>query len=244
MHKISGSAWLNLCANCLLTKVRALWYNINSARDKPSTRRQIKKTRVFSGLVLLCSRYNPSFLQLDGAGPHLYTANLHTLRSDVFVGLVLHWHLAPTLFALPHLIYFLSSSSPHQLGRRLTLPQGLLVVFAPLICIAVGRLLLPFQWIYSSTMRLRLFVVTIPYSAGSLGLYSAPLSYIIIIPYLELFVNTFLIFFLFLREERSLVCRRVIPEVPLVCRRLIPNLCLPLSVIIIPHLVDFVKTFF
>ena len=182
---------MKVCANCQLTKVRALWYNINSTRDKPSTRRQIKKTRVFSGLVLLCSRYNPSFLQLDGAGPHLYTANLHTLRSDVFIGLVLHWHLAPTLLALPRLVYFLSSSSPHQLGRRLTLPQGLLVVFAPLVCMAVGRLLLPFQWIYSSTMRLRLFAVTIPYSAGSLGLYSAPLSYIIILPHSVDFVKNF-----------------------------------------------------
>ena len=30
---------------------------------------------------LLCSRHNPSFLQLNGTGPHLYSAHLHTVRS-------------------------------------------------------------------------------------------------------------------------------------------------------------------
>ena len=59
---------------------------------------------------------------------------------------------------------------------------------------------------------------------------------VIIIPYSVDFVNTFLIFFKNFWEERSLVCRRVIPKVPLVCRRLMPNLCLPLSVIIISYL--------
>ena len=31
---------------------------------------------------LLCSRHNPAFLQRTGSGSHLYSANLHTLRSD------------------------------------------------------------------------------------------------------------------------------------------------------------------
>lgn len=30
---------------------------------------------------LLCSRHNPAFLQRTGSGSHLYSANLHTLRS-------------------------------------------------------------------------------------------------------------------------------------------------------------------
>ena len=30
---------------------------------------------------LLCSRHNPSFLQLNGSGSHLYPPNLHTLGS-------------------------------------------------------------------------------------------------------------------------------------------------------------------
>ena len=30
---------------------------------------------------LLCNRHNPAFLQRTGSGSHLYTANLHTLRS-------------------------------------------------------------------------------------------------------------------------------------------------------------------
>jgi hypothetical protein len=30
---------------------------------------------------LLCSRHNPSFLQRNGTGSHLYTAHLHTVRS-------------------------------------------------------------------------------------------------------------------------------------------------------------------
>ena len=64
---------------------------------------------------------------------------------------------------------FLSSSSPHQLGRRLTLPQGLLVVFAPLICIAVGRLLLPFQWSYWSTCDLALSELPFPTLLEVLG---------------------------------------------------------------------------
>ena len=31
--------------------------------------------------LLLCSRHNPAFLQRTGSGSHLYSANLHTLRS-------------------------------------------------------------------------------------------------------------------------------------------------------------------
>ena len=31
--------------------------------------------------MLLCSRHNPAFLQRTGSGSHLYSANLHTLRS-------------------------------------------------------------------------------------------------------------------------------------------------------------------
>lgn len=31
--------------------------------------------------LLLCSRHHPAFLQQTGSGSHLYTANLHTLRS-------------------------------------------------------------------------------------------------------------------------------------------------------------------
>jgi hypothetical protein len=31
---------------------------------------------------LLCSRHNPAFLQRTGSGSHLYSAHLHTMRSD------------------------------------------------------------------------------------------------------------------------------------------------------------------
>ena len=53
---------------------------------------------------LLCSRHNPAFLQRTGSGSHLYTANLHTLRSvhrvEVLLALVgthISWSPHPPL---------------------------------------------------------------------------------------------------------------------------------------------------
>ena len=53
---------------------------------------------------LLCSRHNPAFLQRTGSGSHLYSANLHTLRSGhgakvllALVGIHFSWSPCPLL---------------------------------------------------------------------------------------------------------------------------------------------------
>lgn len=53
---------------------------------------------------LLCSRHNPSLLQRNGSGSHLYTANLHTLRSG-HRELVLHRSRGLRFFPLPSLAF-------------------------------------------------------------------------------------------------------------------------------------------
>ena len=53
---------------------------------------------------MLCSRHNPSLLQLNGSGSHLYTANLHTLRSG-HRELVLHRSRGLRFFPLPSLAF-------------------------------------------------------------------------------------------------------------------------------------------
>ena len=46
-------------------------------------------SRGILNFFLLCSRHNPSLLQRNGSGSHLYTANLHTLRSVHWVEVLL-----------------------------------------------------------------------------------------------------------------------------------------------------------
>ena len=51
-------------------------------RKKPSALEDlIRESEVPHRGGLLCSRHNPSFLQRNGTGPHLYSAHLHTVRS-------------------------------------------------------------------------------------------------------------------------------------------------------------------
>ena len=59
---------------------------------------------------LLCSRHNPSFLQLNGSGSHLYSAHLHTMRSVhrvedllALVGTHLSWSPHPPLLCLNYI---------------------------------------------------------------------------------------------------------------------------------------------
>ena len=59
---------------------------------------------------LLCSRHNPAFLQRTGSGSHLYTANLHTLRSVhrvedllALVGTHILWSPHPPLLYLDYI---------------------------------------------------------------------------------------------------------------------------------------------
>ena len=50
---------------------------------EPDTICRLRWSNRFTAMEkVLCSRHNPSLLQLNGSGSHLYPAHLHTVRSD------------------------------------------------------------------------------------------------------------------------------------------------------------------
>ena len=57
--------------------------NFFSKVAEPDTTCRLRWSNRFTAMEkVLCSRHNPSFLQLNGSGSHLYPAHLHTVRSD------------------------------------------------------------------------------------------------------------------------------------------------------------------